>query len=559
MEKLAVRLRHGTAEPIHTEVNGNLLTRIRGVHATQAIEMILQALPEEKRPYAQAFLSTMHSSDAVVEVVTVSETPTEADEEVVAVDRRREEPFDEVLSKLARQHGGNVDALEAIEIGTARLEKGGARAVASLPAQEGDSHKAVPLSGTSSLPRHPFFAAAQQMPFIVSHGQVWRVRHDPHANKPYLLFCEERFALEEDQSLQAYDVAYFEDDNALFEKTLRQHAIGEAGEQLSRAPQRPASLASNLPDFIVNHLIPRLRNYQVGRERAARREALSSYEQVSPFLPSPKPVWRPQPLPLLEVLPPHAFILAPHVYRLTSQGGLWRRAYPDPGVYFPRATYGFESVFPLSEVEAQYAQTLADSLERESKRRAPRYLHALLQQQNRAQQVEAHRQLCERSHRDGSEFVLYHDHYHGVAVKGGVFFLYRRVPAFVLRSAITQALYRCDATRLLIALRSTNADGVFFRGCVRADSGFQHPLVGQSQVVIMDRCDDDITALKNTHDLCGALVKHLNDAKMMLEIGFPHALPPEGRAQPLSPEEAKQLALPVYHYRHGTARKGETT
>jgi hypothetical protein len=551
MEKLAVRLRHGTSEPIHAEVNGHLLARIRGLQTTQAIQQILHSLPEEKRTYGEAMLTTMQAADAVVEVANV------ADEEVVNVDRTRDEPFDQILARIARLQDGNVETLEAIEIGTARLEKGGAGLLlagpasgrsAPGPAALGDSLAAVPQAGDAPA-RHPFFAAVGSVPLVIVGGRAHRLRYAPQTQKPYFLFCGERFALDEDLSVQEWDEHYFDDRAAHFEDQIVRRAAGEAAQQATQAAARRAPRQNDLPDFLIHCLAPRLRAFCIGCEKLAEADTRLRRKPAAPA-PAQERSWRPQPLPLCEALPADALILAPGVHSLALQKWLLGILRPDPGVYLPRATYGIRTMLPLVEVERTYARLLAQQIENEAARRVPLYMGLLLDQQKRGQHLQVVRELIGRSRHQAAEIPIYDDPYHLVAVHQGTVYLRRRVPACVLRSAQDGSCYRAEATRLSMAVTSTHGGSLFSHGCVRADPGFRHPLVNGSQRVTMDRCDTDIDRLQETSDLCGALIKHLNDARLMLEIGYAVAPSPANSLPAMHPSDVEQSGLPVYDFRH---------
>jgi len=160
------------------------------------------------------------------------------------------------------------------------------------------------------------------------------------------------------------------------------------------------------------------------------------------------------------------------------------------------------------------------------------------------------RQTQERPRREAKEIIFYDDRYHSVAAHQGVFILYRRVPAFILRAS--GQYYACAATRLSIVLPAPAGERINHQGCVRVERGFRHPLAQQSGELLMDRCDNDITKLQRSAypgDLCGALIKHLNDARLMLEIGYEKAPPPGRALSPISRAGAERLGCPVYHYR----------
>jgi hypothetical protein len=544
MHKLAVRLRHGTSEPIHTEVNGDLLTRTRGLPATQAIRLLLQELPEEKRAYGQAMLATMQSVDSVIEVVNT------ADEEVVAVDPRRDEAFDQLLSRIVGGKGGEAGALKEIEIGTARLERGGTMASAAVrPAVGGgDRREAVPPSG-GSLFHHLFFAATRETPMIVQGGVTYRLRRDPNATRHYFLFGGERFALRQDLSLREYDTFFFQDHSERFEKAIAQCAGVKVAECLRTVFERGTPTSDDISTFLVLSLIPRLRAFHLGQEMASRGKR-TSWEPVPPRMPRPETPWCPERLPLCEALPRDVLIVDPGVYALVPHPWLRTMFHPDPGVYLPSGAFRIGSMQPLRNVEQSYRGLLIQRLDKEAARRLPQYTNALLRSQTQGEQVQNCRQLLEMSRGQDAEVTLFEDPYHTLTARQGTASLHRRVPACVLRSVADGRHYRCVATRVSITLSATRGDAIFYRGCVRAGPGYTHPLVDNSQAVLMDRCDNDIENLRNVPDLCGALIRHLNDARLMLEIGFDNAIPLSRRLTAIAPAEVERLGLPVYSFRH---------
>ncbi len=529
MEKLSVNLRQGTAEPIQAEVSGHLLARVRGLEVSRAIEQILQSLPEEKRPYGRMMLETMQANDSVTEIVNIK------DEEVVAIDRRNQETFDSVLAKLASRQNGHADALAEIEIGVAHLEKGGVTSAHSLSAE------------SQTAPPHDFFRAALQSPLIVVDRLVYRPKHNPDAGKPYFVFCGERFTLSLEQSLDEYDDAYYEDHSEEFNRDIHRRAAIAASGQIVRNIERPVFKTHELAEFVALHLAPRLRSFHEGREASIRHRMLANNSLA--VLSLEQGVFRsPQPSPLCETLPSNCLALAPHVYLLQPRGSFLWRALPDPGVYFPQATYGVGNSTSLSQIENKYAQIRDIKLRQEALRRSQRYADTWLERREREEQLVGCRQTLERSRSQFPEINYYEDPYHTVTARRGVFILYRNFPSAILRAG--GGWFPCEATRLSINLTQPFSVGVFHHGCVYADRGFRHPLVDSSNVVLMDRCDNDIDALRYSGDLCGALIKHLNDAKLMLEIGYEKARHPSRALKPISEREAVRSGLPIYRYRY---------
>ncbi len=291
--------------------------------------------------------------------------------------------------------------------------------------------------------------------------------------------------------------------------------------------------------------MPRLRALRIGEEQ---RRSDSDPARV----PAP-PAWQPEPFPLAGILPNPCLLAAPFTFPLRRGRPLWRAAAPDPGLSLAGSGYRAGPPVPLSHLEDAYVRRLGGVLQMEAARRMPRYAREVLMVADQARRAAECRRLAEQS-RTGVAAIAYDDPFHTLEARRGAFTLYRKLPRCVLRSAVSGVSYRCAPTRLGITLTSLQPYNVLHLHCVRAGRGFRHPLVHALGYVRMDRCPADYDTLCRDGDLAHALMKHLNDARLTLEVGYENAPPPGGVLEPIAAAELDDWG-PVYTYRH--RRPGE--
>jgi len=538
MQALKLRLRHGTAEPVETELSPSLLDRIQDMRVSHAISQILESVPEEKRSYAHSMRTTMDLPNSIVELLNPS------DEEIVSVSRNSRESFAQVLSRLTRHNQGRAQDLGALEIGTAHLEQGG-----TARTTNGASKRSADCAGAGSLippqwhatPRHSFFAAAELAPLLVWRSSVWRMSPDASARSPWVTVDGQMFTLNSPQPLEEMDAAYWEDNDRRFEEMISTAARRIADQEITSISAASPAERDDLADLVVSRLIPRLRRYHLG-------ETSTPDQAESVRLRGP---WRPREPSLAALLPTSALVVGSQVRPLFIRLHFPLTPRPSTGLHGLVFSYEAKAGVPLARFESEHSRLLTMSIESEALRRSPEHVTQAMTSKRADEQRRVCRALRLRSRSSKRPLVVYQDPYHAIIAEHGALLLCRHVPAFVVRSARRRAasVYWSAPTWLSIDLSTGRGPDIFYRGCVKTRSALRHPLISHRGVVLMDRCEGDMENLRSAYDVSLALVKHLLDAKMMLELGHPLSPPPD--CMPLIPrDKVERMGLPLYNYRH---------